>query len=347
MSLSEYYKIYRETILPNLDLLDKKRKQKCRNLLILGCSSAILPIIGFFAIQTHSSVIVVIGLLLIVYGFIAILSAFPYYFSYKKIYSLELKKEILPELLKSFGEINYCPNEKTLFEAEILKSGLFQRNRNFMFDDKFKGTYKNVNFEILETISPFRGLVISFELDKLVKNRTVIVSKRALFQKNSDVILFWIPLIAFTALIIAVSGGLTPIKILEYILFVGLYICFWGVIYFLGSPFNSEPLNKISLEDIKFAKKFNIYSSDEVEARYLINPAFMERLLNLKMTFKSKNIRTAFYNNKLIIAIASQKDFFEIGKLNTSLKNMKCINEFYNELSSILNMIEYFKLNTY
>lgn len=347
MSLTEYYKIYRETILPKLGLLEQKRKQKCRNLTILACSSIILPIIGFFAIQTRASMIIVIGLLLLVYGFIAILSSFPYYFSYKKMYYLELKKEILPELLKSFGEINYCPDEKTLFETEISKSGLFQRSRNFTFDDKIKGSYKNVNFEVLETTSPFRGLVISFELNKLVKNRTVIVSKRVLFQKNSDIILFWFPIIAFIALITAVSGSLTPIKILEYILFVGLYVCFYGVIYFLGSPFNNETLNKISLEDIKFAKKFNIYSSDEVEARYLINPAFMERLLNLKMTFKSKNIRTAFYDNKLIIAIASQKDFFEIGKLTTSLQNIKYINEFYNELASILNMIEYFKLNTY
>ena len=40
--------------------------------------------------------------------------------------------------------------------------------------------------------------------------------------------------------------------------------------------------NKRKLEDIYFNKQFNVYSDDEVETRYLLTTAFMERLSNLK-----------------------------------------------------------------
>lgn len=345
MQKENYYQIFKDKILPNLNHLEEKRKQKCRNFIIYALSAILITYMSFLAIQTRESALIIAGLIFIILGFLALVSLIPYYFAYKKIYSAELKKEILPDLLKSFGEITLCSNEKTILEAEMSQSGLFQRSKNFTFDDKFKGSYKNVNFEIVETTSPFKGLVISFDSDRAVKNRTVIVSKRVLFQKNSDIFLFWLPIIVFIASIALVSGNITPVKIAEYLLFIGLYITFFSVIYFLGSPFNKEILNKISLEDIKFSKKFDIYSSDEVEARYLVNPAFMERLLNLKTSFKSKNIRAAFYNNKLIIALSSEIDFFEIGNLHTSLHDEKYLNKFYNELSSILDMVEYFKLN--
>ena len=37
-------------------------------------------------------------------------------------------------------------------------------------------------------------------------------------------------------------------------------------------------LKKIKLEDTRFNKEFNVYSSDEVASRCLVTPAFMERL---------------------------------------------------------------------
>ena len=46
-----------------------------------------------------------------------------------------------------------------------------------------------------------------------------------------------------------------------------------------------------------------------------------------------------------MFAISTDKDVFEIGSLNKSLEDPESINEFYNELSSILDMIEYFKLD--
>ncbi len=40
--------------------------------------------------------------------------------------------------------------------------------------------------------------------------------------------------------------------------------------------------NLVKLEDPRFSQHFKVYSSDQVEARYLLTPRMMERLLNLK-----------------------------------------------------------------
>ena len=51
-----------------------------------------------------------------------------------------------------------------------------------------------------------------------------------------------------------------------------------------------EGLKNVKLEDPIFEKKFEIYSSDQQEARYLLTTSFTERLLELTELFPSKKI---------------------------------------------------------
>ena len=44
---------------------------------------------------------------------------------------------------------------------------------------------------------------------------------------------------------------------------------------------NLNDLEKVNLEDCEFEKIFEVYSSDQIEARYLLTTSFMERLKNL------------------------------------------------------------------
>ena len=106
-----------------------------------------------------------------------------------------------------------------------------------------------------------------------------------------------------------------------------------------------EPLNIITLEDPKFNKKFDVYSSDEVEARYLVTPLFMELLNNLKTVFNSKEIKCSFFDDNFMLAISTNEDIFEIGDINVPCTDMKFILQFWKELSSIYKMVEYFRLN--
>ena len=88
----------------------------------------------------------------------------------------------------------------------------------------------------------------------------------------------------------------------------------------------------------------NVYSDDEVETRYLLTTAFMERLSNLKKSLKLKNLKCAFIDNQVVFALSKDKNMFEFVSLFKPLNQFENIS-FFDELFSILDLIEYFKLN--
>lgn len=111
---------------------------------------------------------------------------------------------------------------------------------------------------------------------------------------------------------------------------------------------NLEP---VILEDPKFCRDYNVYSSDQTEARYLITPSLMERFRKLKVAFKTTDIACAFFKNKVIFALDNEglsglsKNLFEIDAYSAFTDDREVINIFYNELTSVLDMAAYFKLD--
>lgn len=127
------------------------------------------------------------------------------------------------------------------------------------------------------------------------------------------------------------------------IAFVVLGLICWGGSKILYK--DEERLDEVKLEDPKFCKKFNAYSSDQVEARYLLTTAFIERFQNLNTAFGAKKAKCSFYGDKIMFAISTNKNLFEVRSLFKSLEKPGAVNQFYNELVSIYSMIDYFKLD--
>ncbi len=73
-------------------------------------------------------------------------------------------------------------------------------------------------------------------------------------------------------------------------------------------------LKRVGLVDPAFEKTFEVFGSDQVEARYLLTPTFMERLLKLEQIFQGGKIRAAFARGELLIAIEGD-DLFKPGSM--------------------------------
>jgi len=71
---------------------------------------------------------------------------------------------------------------------------------------------------------------------------------------------------------------------------------------------------KVGLEDPKFEKAFEVWGADQVEARYILHPALMQRLLDLETTLKGKRLRCAFQGGDLLVAVEGG-NLFEPGDL--------------------------------
>lgn len=100
---------------------------------------------------------------------------------------------------------------------------------------------------------------------------------------------------------------------------------------------------KVILENPTFEKMFNTYSSDQVEARYILSPAMMERILELQELFKTK-IDLSFSGNHVYLAIQLYNNHFE-PKLNSKI-DVKQLERIYKEIESCLNIIDTLDLNT-
>lgn len=140
------------------------------------------------------------------------------------------------------------------------------------------------------------------------------------------------------------------ITVLFFLLFSIRLFCIPALIFSLAWMilllwrFCKDKFKKVDLEDVRFAKSYNVETTDQVEARYILTTAFIDRINNLKQVFHSKDIRIFFENNKMTIAIRTTKDLFEIGDINCSIHDFKQINQFYEEITAIIRFIEHFKL---
>lgn len=103
--------------------------------------------------------------------------------------------------------------------------------------------------------------------------------------------------------------------------------------------------NKVELEDIEFNKTYDVYSTDQVEARYLLTTAFMERFKNINMAFDTKVAYCSFYGKYVYIAPYCKKDLFSICSLIKNVDDEKQFVKLFNEFTSILALVDHFKLD--
>lgn len=74
------------------------------------------------------------------------------------------------------------------------------------------------------------------------------------------------------------------------------------------------PLERVDVVHPGFEERFTVWSNDQVEARYLIHPEYVERLLAVEAAFSGEDIRALFHEGDLLITLQSG-DQFESGSL--------------------------------
>lgn len=148
----------------------------------------------------------------------------------------------------------------------------------------------------------------------------------------------------------------------------------------------SEAVNgmeKVNLEDVEFEKEYNVYSTDQVEARFLLTTAFMERLKNLENAFNKREkqevldarqrqmrekleqkrqglskpiadeMTTRLYGNPnsycvfddgfLILFVSTNQDLFEIVDPWKNMNDKKLYEDTFFQMISVFEMIQSLK----
>jgi hypothetical protein len=105
-------------------------------------------------------------------------------------------------------------------------------------------------------------------------------------------------------------------------------------------------LERIGLPDPKFNSIFEVYGTDQVMARYLITPSFMERLLELEEALKGSGVRAVFDENlaegdgrgEMLIAAATG-NLFEVGSMLRPINDPTRVENLYRDVELIERII--------
>lgn len=101
----------------------------------------------------------------------------------------------------------------------------------------------------------------------------------------------------------------------------------------------------IYMEDPNFEKRYVVYATNPIEARYILTPSMQEYFIELSNTYGKDCVHASFINGKLYLALSG---YFKLFTLNTnkSLKDELTTKYYVENLVRILSAVEILDLNT-
>ncbi|MBO5441952.1 MAG: DUF3137 domain-containing protein [Alphaproteobacteria bacterium] len=269
-------------------------------------------------------------------------------------YRKNTKMLMMDKILSFFGDFIYFSSPKRDYLEDVLKqSVLFKNKIEAIYDDCFWGHYKGLDLLISEQklyadrglgeVCVFKGILILLKMTKKFDGQAVVRIKK---KKRIDVDLCIIGGMMFLGLLI---GGMVSEKIGKkdfLILAIGYPLALWlylgvarGIKYLLTRK-NRQKMQQVKLEDVVFDKNWDVEATDQIEARFVLTPAFMERILEVKRRFKGKKIEFSFWKNKVLIAVHTNKDMFETTSLFTSALNYRKMQEVVAQFYSVFSVAD-------
>ena len=98
-------------------------------------------------------------------------------------------------------------------------------------------------------------------------------------------------------------------------------------------------MKRVGLVDPKFEKIFEAYGTDQVEARVLLTPTFMQRLVDLEDSVNGHRIRFAFMDGLLVIAVETENRF-EAGSMFKPLADTERTQKILDEIGAVYDIVD-------
>jgi hypothetical protein len=102
-------------------------------------------------------------------------------------------------------------------------------------------------------------------------------------------------------------------------------------------------LQRADLVDPEFEKKYSVFTNDQVEARYLIHPAMIERIVQIQHSHVSGGISASYHNKRILILIETKKNLFEPADITIPATDAEALSALRQEVSETLSLVDYFE----
>lgn len=224
----------------------------------------------------------------------------------KRHYAKAYKTEILPDIARLFGDFTY--DAKGKIPMDVMKpSKIVPHHTGYKSEDSFDGHHK--------------GMRISFSEIKLVK------------QSGKSTVT------VFDGLAVLLSQGTRKFYGHTVLLRDKGKISEWV-------KSKTSALKPANLVDPEFEALFDVFTTDQVEARYLIDPMIIENIKALYDDYNGNDLRVAFYDDHVLILIASNRNHFEPADIHTPATDEAELLGMRDEIGRILSIVDQLNILT-
>lgn len=232
----------------------------------------------------------------------------------RKEFAQYYKRNVIVKIVKFIDEnLDYLPNQ-SISLTDIENSRLFKMPVNKVIGDDF------VEGIVGETYMKFSEVhaVYSYKTDK--SERTTKVFDGIMFVAESNK--------SFKGRTFILPDDIEK---------------FWGRFSKYIQKMENKWGELVKLENPEFEKLFVVYSTDQIEARYILSTTLMERIVDYKKKSR-RNILISFVNNNVYIAIPFVGELFE-AKLFGDILSFNIISMYYSNLKLAYDIVEDLNLN--
>ena len=287
-SKNDLKQLYIKKISHRLNFMEKKRKKLIFSSLLSFISLgyiffcfiifALAPKNFKSNIENYTYISVDFIIFLIIISIIVLIHTHKEKKRFKKIF----KEKIIRSILKVIYPSATYHHNQGISQDDYNQSQLFKSSYNiYRSEDMIKMKYRDQMIKFSEVLSQYKGRGKNQTTKTIF--RGFILKAQLPFQSRHQTII--IPDISES--------------------FFGKAI---GRFFQKNNIYRKEKL--IQLEDVRFEKMYVVYGGDQIEARKLLTPKIMEKILRYNDKTRKK-ISLSFINNHVYIAIATHHNYFE------------------------------------
>lgn len=222
---------------------------------------------------------------------------------YEELY----KHQILPRIAAALGLSAYKEHGK-IPEDEMLPSDIMPVHNYYHSEDYFEGTYKGASVRFAE---------IKLAQEAPTENNGDLKPKQTVF--------------AGLALLVAMPHGK----------FTGQTVV---LCHHVASEERAEAkdlnMEKVDLVDPKFNRLYGVFTTDQVEARYLLDPAMMERVENLKAIYNAYDVKISYYDDKVLVLLSCDRNLFAPPAISVPATDIETLTALKKEVEKALDLID-------
>ncbi|BCW94600.1 MAG: DUF3137 domain-containing protein [Fimbriimonadales bacterium] len=116
----------------------------------------------------------------------------------------------------------------------------------------------------------------------------------------------------------------------------------------LSAKLGNQPGELVKMEDPEFEKLFKVFSTDPIEARYILTPNMIRRIVEFRNKSKAQ-VRLSFIASRVFVAISTYHNYFEPPSLFApadKLLDPATLAQYFEELKFALAVVDELNLNT-